>query len=235
MIAAPTYPVWPSRRMLVMLALFAGMVVWVQAGQHIDGLAWLQWLGGGQAGPLLLLVFLAGFIVLSFATVPQFLLIGASVITFGPWAGFALAWCATMVSAWLGYLAGPKVGAWLLPNRPNAVLHSIKTFLVKNGFWSALWVRFIPSGPFVLVNLAFGASKTRLLPFLAGTGIGIIPKAVLIALTGQGLVQAVHGQNSAVLLLLAIIGLILAGLGIFRQRMLPGLIKQGEIAPASLE
>jgi len=43
-----------------------------------------------------------------------------------------------------------------------------------------LIVRLVPTAPFALINMAAGATRMSPIAFLAGTGVGVAPKIVVI-------------------------------------------------------
>ncbi len=136
-------------------------------------------------GPLALPVVIAAFAVLAFAGVPQVALIAATVVVFGPWLGGLYSWIGTMVSAsagfWLGRRASPLVELSARGSRSRRILD----LLGRNGFAASAAVRLAPFAPFVLINMAGGASPMSATAFFAGTGLGIIPKIVLTAAAGR--------------------------------------------------
>ncbi len=222
---------------ILVLGLVIGGVLFgaLQSGQIPSINNVIGWLESWRTSPLAVPMIMAGFVVLSFATVPQFVLISMCVVTFGPLAGLGIAWSATMLSAWLGFMAGPVFSRAVARRFSNSMLDRMMDFVARNGFLSALFIRFLPTGPFVLVNLTLGAAQGRVMPFLWGTGIGILPKTVLIAMTGAGLSQAANGRYQMMMVILAITALIWLVLAIFGKRMVLRLIKQSQIAPSSLE
>jgi len=135
------------------------------------------------------------FTLLAFLGAPQFVLIAATVAVFGTSEGVIMSWLATMISALVGYVLGRIGGAKtvqkLLSGRGEGALR----FIGKNGFLTSLIVRQVPTGPFILVNLALGASNVRASWFIAGTGIGILPKILLVAFGAHGIGQVLKGEN----------------------------------------
>ncbi len=61
-------------------------------------------------GPWALPAAVGGFAVMAFLGVPQFVLIAAAVVAFGPWTGFAYSWIGTLVSALVGFALGRQLG-----------------------------------------------------------------------------------------------------------------------------
>ncbi len=149
--------------------------------------------------PMVFVVYLVG----AFINIPQWMMHGASVVTFGPVQGSILAWCATMVSAsvdfWIGHWLGPKRVEKLSGGLTTKLLRAIR----KNGFWASLAVRILPTGPFVFVNMAAGVTRMRFSAFLLGTGIGTVPKIALMASLGSGAKVAL-GHRDPVYIVLAV-------------------------------
>ncbi|MGB3624342.1 MAG: VTT domain-containing protein [Henriciella sp.] len=126
--------------------------------------------------------------------IPQFGLIGASVVAFGPVNGALYAWLATMVSGaltfWLGRFSGEVAVARLSGRRTQ----KFTDFVSRNAFAASVIVRNVPTGPFLIVNMAFGAVRANFLAFLAGMALGIIPKILLVTFAGQSLMAAIKGS-----------------------------------------
>ena len=174
--------------------------------------------GGGNAWLALPLTVLA-FIALALVGMPQWVLIGAAVVVFGPVLGAGVSWVATLVSALTNFALGKAVGGEKLRARMGPRVGRWVDRLGERGVLAALLVRLVPTGPFVLINMAAGASPMRARDFAVGTAIGIVPKIVAIALFGRGLVELLAGDNFllAVAFLLLAVGLGLA-LWLWRRR-----------------
>ena len=155
--------------------------------------------------PLLVSVFCVG----AFIGIPQFILFGFAMIGFGPWWGMAYAWLATLCSGALTFWTGRFGGEGLFNRFAGARAHRLSGFLEGNAFKASALVRMIPTGPFILVNMAFGISKAPFVPFLTGLAVGAIPKLGLVALVAQGAVAAEN--QSAWGVGLASIGVVLIG------------------------
>lgn len=154
------------------------------------------------------------FSVLAFLGAPQVVLIAAVVLVFGPWLGAAMAWISTLVSALVGFGLGRFGGAELLQRwSSKGPLAGLVQVIRRGGAASAFLVRLIPTGPFIMVNAVLGASGIRLRDFVLGTSVGIVPKIVLVAGVGHGLVAWVSGQRA-----LAVWLLVGAGAAVFIAR-----------------
>jgi uncharacterized membrane protein YdjX (TVP38/TMEM64 family) len=148
------------------------------------------------------------FTLLAFVGAPQIALIAATVAVFGPAEGIILSWIATMISAGVGFLLGRHGGAGMLDRLGAGFVQRIAGVVAANGFLAALIIRLIPSGPFIMVNMALGVSQMRASWFFGGTGVGIVPKIVLVAFAGHGLTELFTRENQSALLFLAAAGMV---------------------------
>jgi len=160
-----------------------------------------HWLAAAR-GPWSLPLAVGVFAVLAFLGVPQFVLIAAAVVAFGPWRGLAYSWAGTMASSLVGFWLGRAFGARLLKALPSQGLERFLATVAKNGLMASLVVRLAPFAPFIVVNMAAGMTTIRLLDFTIGTAIGIVPKIALTAFAGNSVVQAMNGGGAAPVLLL---------------------------------
>ncbi len=183
-----------KRRLVILVARVAGLVVMIAAlallatqylGQlpvTADGYPDFEYLlGQVRDSAWAPAVVVTLYILLNFAGIPQVLLMGATVIVFGPWYGFAYAWGATMASSSVGYILGKMFGGELLRRYGSDRVNRLSRWLAKRGILSSALVRFVPAGPAIMVNMICGASHIRYWQFALGTGMGIVPKILLVA------------------------------------------------------
>jgi uncharacterized membrane protein YdjX (TVP38/TMEM64 family) len=205
------------RTVAVSFVLFGGVGVVFLFGAQLLGLngevTVEQWLSAAH-GPWALPVAVGAFAALAFIGVPQFVLIAAAVVAFGPWTGFAYSWIGTLVSSLVGFWLGRTFGGRLLQDLAGDGVAKFMKLIGKNGFLASLIVRLVPSAPFIVVNMAAGVTPMKLRDFAAGTAIGIIPKIALTAFAGNSIVQALKGggQRHIVMLVVAVVVWIVAGL-----------------------
>ncbi len=122
------------------------------------------------------------FCLLALTAFPQILLITATVIAFGPVNGAIYSWVATMASGTLTFGLGHFLGGrWVRRLGGERVQRTIN-FIGHHGIVASGLVRVVPSAPFIVVNAAAGAAHIPLWKFWAGTGIGIMPKILVVAL-----------------------------------------------------
>jgi uncharacterized membrane protein YdjX (TVP38/TMEM64 family) len=188
------------RALAVSFVLFGGVGLVFLFGAQVLGFGGQatveHWLGAAS-GPWALPVAVAGFAVLAFLGVPQFMLIAAAVVAFGAWAGFAYSWIGTMVSSMVGFYLGRLAGARTLKTFSGEGVRRFMDLVGRNGFFASLIVRLVPSAPFIVVNMAAGVTPMRVVDFAAGTGIGIVPKIALTCFAGDSLARVLKGQGGA--------------------------------------
>ncbi len=133
------------------------------------------------------------FSLSAYIAAPQFVLIGACVVAFGPLYGFLYAWAGTIVSGALTFYTGRWAGAGMLRRYGGDTANRLSRFIGQNDFLASLIVRNVPTAPFIVVNMAFGASHAIFWRYLAGLIIGVIPKTAIVALLGQSVLSAMGG------------------------------------------
>ena len=208
-----------SRRWRTALAaalLLGGTLGLLALGKHAFDLgaeekleAWLQ----GYAGsPWAFLATIVLFVVAALVGAPQFILIAACVVAFGPSLGFFYSWAATVVSAGATYWMGRGPTARLLDRVGGRTLDRLKRFVGRNAFYASFMIRNVPSAPFIVVNMAFGATRANFWTFLAGCALGVLPKTALVAFFGGAVVSAVSGDGVWTSLILAAVAVVWLGL-----------------------
>lgn len=206
-----------------MIALFA--VGKSQLGLEAEGRL-EDWLAGFRQGPWGLVAAIVVFTVSAFFGAPQFILIAACVVAFGPWFGFLYSWIATVVSAGVTYWLGRGPTARLLERHGGKTVGRLTRFVGKNAFYASFMIRNVPSAPFIVVNMAFGAARASFPGFLAGCALGVLPKTALVAFFGGSFMTAVSGDGiwtSAILAGVALAWLVL-------MLVVRELVKRREIA-----
>ncbi|QSF53320.1 TVP38/TMEM64 family protein [Brevundimonas fontaquae] len=206
-----------------MIALFA--VGKSQLGLEAEGRL-EDWLAGFRQGPWGVVAAIVVFTVSAFFGAPQFILIAACVVAFGPWFGFLYSWIATVVSAGVTYWLGRGPTARLLARHGGKTVGRLTRFVGKNAFYASFMIRNVPSAPFIVVNMAFGAARASFSGFLAGCALGVLPKTALVAFFGGSFMTAVSGDGIWTSAILA--GVALAWLAL--MLVVRELVKRREIA-----
>ena len=212
------------RALLVSLLLLAGIVALFAFGKAHFTLGAEEkleaWLAGYRVGPWGLVAAIVVFTLSAFLGVPQFILIAACVVAFGPWFGFLYSWIATVVSAAVTYWLGRGPTARALERFGGGAAERLQRFVGRNAFSASFIIRNVPSAPFIVVNMAAGVTPMRMRDFAFGTAIGIVPKIVLTAFAGNSIVQVLKGEGGAHLLWLALIVVAWIAIGWFARNWL---------------
>ena len=212
------------RTLAVSFLLFGGVgVVFLFGAQMLgfNGEATVErWLGLASHGPWALPVAVGAFAVLAFLGVPQFVLIAAAVVAFGPWTGFLYSWIGTLVSSVVGFWLGRQFGAGVLRDFAGEGVNRFMRLIGRNGLTASLIVRLVPSAPFIVVNMAAGVTPMKLKDFALGTAIGIVPKIALTAFAGNSIVQALKGGGKQHIVMIALAVVIWLGMGLISRAWL---------------
>ena len=204
------------RAVLATVVVMGAMVALFAVGKRqlgLDAEVRLEaWLGGFRHGPWGLPAAVIVFTVAAFFGAPQFILIAACVVAFGPWFGFLYSWIATVASAAVTYWMGRGPTARLLERHGGKTVGRLTRFVGKNAFYASFMIRNVPSAPFIVVNMAFGAARASFPGFLVGCALGVLPKTALVAFFGGSFMTAVSGDGIWTSVILA--GVALAWLGL---------------------
>lgn len=186
------------RAVVISLGLFALVAVMFLVGRSglVDSETINTWLSAtARHWYYALPATILAFTVLAYIGAPQFALIAACVLAFGPWSGSGYAWIATLASATVTFYTGRFAGADVVRRYGGRTVNRISEFVGRNGFWASMIIRNVPSAPFIVVNMAAGVSQMTFLAFIAGTAIGIIPKIALVAFAGRGVIELIGGGS----------------------------------------
>ena len=134
--------------------------------------------------PFAPLVVVAVYVVAGLIVTPVTLLIGATLLLFGPRPGALYGYLGMMASAVVVYAIGrfaarELIDDWLA-KRADSRLDAFNRRLERRGLLAVALTRLTPV-PFSLQNLAMGASRIGFVDFVVGTAIGIVPIIALMA------------------------------------------------------
>ena len=204
------------RAVLATALLLGATVALLMIGKSQLGLAAEEtleaWLQGYAGSPWAFAATVVLFIAAAFIGAPQFILIAACVVAFGPSLGFVYSWAATVASAGVTYWLGRGPTARMLDRYGGRTLGRLKGFVGKNAFYASFMIRNVPSAPFIVVNMAFGATRASFLAYLLGCALGVLPKTALVAFFGGAVVSAVSGDGVWTSLILAGVAVVWLGL-----------------------
>lgn len=185
---------------MILIALIVLIVGRLYYGEEVE--AFIDGtLGEARRTHLGLPITILVFTLTAYLGAPQFVLILACVVAFGPEQGFWFAWVATVISGAVTYFTGRLAGAETRKRLGGATGGRFTRFMGKNAFLASLIVRFVPTAPFVVVNTAFGAARVNFWPYIAGLTLGVLPKTAIFAFGYDSIMDALEGEWGAAALM----------------------------------
>ncbi len=155
-----------------------------------------KWFESFAQSPLAIPGTFVVYVLGAFVNVPQWTMHGGVGLAFGPFLGSVLAWAATLVSASFDFWLGMRLGAERIRKISKGRLTGkFMSYIKQHGFFASLVVRIVPTGPFLLVNMAAGVAGVKFKHFFYGTALGSIPKIIGFVLFGDGIKSAVTGKE----------------------------------------
>ena len=164
------------------------------------------------AAALVVGAFVAGGLV----AFPVIILIAATAAAFGPWYGFLYATLGVLASALATYAIGAQFGQGALRSVLGPRLDRIRAKIARQGVLAIAAIRVVPVAPFTFVNLAAGASAIKLVDYLAGTLLGMLPGLIVMSALGPRIVAVISDPSAAEITILAlgVLGWIAAMFGV---------------------
>lgn len=167
-----------------------------------------------------IVIVIAVFVLGSFIGVPQWALIAGMIVTFGWDKGGVGAWICTLMSASVNFWLARWIGVERVRSFGGDLVNRITSVIRNNGFVTSFAVRFVPTGPFILVNMVAGVSGMKYWHFIFGTALGIIPKIIIVGLITTGVVS--QDQSSWIRLGIIALAFVFIGLMLLaRKRIRP--------------
>ena len=119
------------------------------------------------------------------APIPAFFISAANGMVFGAW-GILVSWIGAMFGAVVAFGIGRTFTSFAMRRIANSgrLRDYIDRFSENYGATVVLVARLLPFVSFDLVSYAAGLSTLRVLPFLAATGVGMLPATVVYTLAG---------------------------------------------------
>jgi len=166
----------------VVLTVVVGAVIgarsfaWDELPAFIDGLA--AW----RSSPLAMLTTLGAFVVGGLIVFPINLLIAASIVVFGPVPGAAVALLGSVASAAVLHRIGRSFPEHVWTRFAGRHAENLRERIARHGIVAVAVVRLLPVAPYSVVSVAAGVADIGVVPYLAGTALGMAPGIVLYAL-----------------------------------------------------
>ena len=128
-------------------------------------------------GPLpgILLTFMKSFV----PPLPTLLIVGVNGAVYGLWAGFLYSWIGMILGCTVTFLIVREIGKSAFVERwaRKPRVQRSMVWIRRNAFGYVFLLSIFPVGPFVIINVAAGIARMRLLSFLLAVGCG---KAIMI-------------------------------------------------------
>jgi uncharacterized membrane protein YdjX (TVP38/TMEM64 family) len=191
--------VWRSVAVVVVVAAVVAVV-----GGSVDPTAWLTAdglravVGAEWYAPI---AYVAVIVAVMFLPAPKIILLGLAGVLFGPWQGFLYAWIGQilgMTALFLAARASLRPAAQRLMHEHLAAARNIDGHLETHGFATVALLRlFYFMGSPLTVMLS--ATKLRLLHFMAGTAVGVIPAIGLAVASADAATSGTTGIGAAII------------------------------------
>lgn len=194
------------------LVVLAAIWKWTPLREYANlDVVW-NWLDSFSDNPLAPVMVIVAYIVASFILFPRPLITLATVLSFGPWQGFAYAMVGILAASLFSFWLGTVVGRDWVRRVAGPRLNRLMNLLRDRGFIGVLALRLVPVAPFVVVNMVAGAARLRVRDFSLGTIAGMLPGTLTIAFFGGSLKSILHQPKMELVAILLVLGVLAIGL-----------------------
>jgi len=183
-------------RILLALALAAGITAAVIYRDHLDAAALTAWVdSAGAAGPL---VFMGVYAIATVLFLPGSILTLAGGALFGPvWGTFYNLTGATF-GAVLAFLIARYLAAGWVQARAGGLLGRLVQGVEAEGWRFVAFTRLVPFFPFNLLNFALGLTRIPFLHYLIATYVCMLPGALAYTWLGYAGREAAGGGEGLI-------------------------------------
>ncbi len=141
----------------------------------------MELMARAEESPWAIIAVISVYSLLALTGFAQIVLIAVTIMAFGPATGALYAWIATMASATLTFGLGHFLGGGWVRRFGGEWVRKTIHFIGRHGILASGLIRVVPSAPFIVVNAAAGVAHIPMWKYWLGTGIGIVPKIMLVA------------------------------------------------------
>ncbi len=163
-----------------------------------------DWLSHARQKPWAVLLVIGTFLAGGLVAFPVVILIAATAAAFGPWLGFLYATLGVLANALALYAIGARFGQSALRRLLGPRLDRVRARIGRQGVLAVAAVRVVPVAPFTFVNLALGASAIKLVDYVTGTLLGMLPGLIVMSALGHRIVAIISNPSIGGVLLLAL-------------------------------
>lgn len=185
--------IWRWVLLAVYLSILVGLAVLLR---RPDMRHWLDPQSLSEMGRQLLalplgpLAVIAGYVVAVLLGMPVLILITVGALIFTPWPGMLYALIGMVAGSTVTYGIGRFTGAQTMDRWTKGRLALLSSHLHRRGLLTVVLVRALPVAPFIMINMVAGALRVRLLDYVLGTFIGLMPGTIMISLFMERLTEA---------------------------------------------
>jgi uncharacterized membrane protein YdjX (TVP38/TMEM64 family)/rhodanese-related sulfurtransferase len=217
-------------RILLLLAVVAGIVLMVVYRDRLNAQALQQWVAGyGAAGSLVYMLIYALATVLFF---PGSVLTLAGGAMYGPvWGTFYNLTGATL-GATLAFLVARYLAADWVETKSSGHLGQLKRGVEKEGWRFVAFVRLVPWFPFNALNYALGLTRLKLSHYILASYLCMLPGALAYTYLGYAGREAVAGGEGLIQKVMLALALLAAVA--FLPRLIGRLREKPKLDPAEL-
>lgn len=166
-----------------------------------------QW--ADATGNWFIIVFWAGYVLITQFPVPRTIMTLSAGILFGPVQGILVALSATAVSAAISLTVVRSLfRGWIRPKLQHPSVEMINTRLRERGWVAILSLRMIAAVPFSILNYTAALTDVRVLPFTIATFVGSAPGTIATVFFGDTLTGEADPIIVVITIVLALVGVI---------------------------
>jgi uncharacterized membrane protein YdjX (TVP38/TMEM64 family) len=185
-----------SRARRIKWILFASVVVtvalaaawkWTPLHEYAEPKLVAHWLVEARSSPWLPLLIVALFVGGNAVMFPHTVLTVATILALGSWTGFAYATGGAMVAAVVAYALARRYGPDHIKDLKIKSMERIGAALKRGTIAQIFMLRLLPLAPFGVVNVMAGISHVRVVPYVIGTFLGLLPGNLLLTAFGRQL------------------------------------------------
>jgi phospholipase D1/2 len=192
---------WSRAVALALVAFAAVAILWAAASERLpDPQTVMAWFASIRYAWYALPVVAVAFVLLGALLVPVNFLIVATGLAFGAWLGPIYALVGSLASASAGFGLGRWIGRARVERLIGRPVPKLSRALNHHGTLAVFVIRKIPL-PFMLVNIAIGASTVRYRDFVFGTMLGMTASVIAVAGFGGTLMELLRSPSPALIAL----------------------------------
>jgi uncharacterized membrane protein YdjX (TVP38/TMEM64 family)/rhodanese-related sulfurtransferase len=183
-------------RILLALALAAGVILALNYREHLDAAALTAWVASaGAAGPL---VFMGVYAIATVLFLPGSVLTLAGGALFGPVLGTFYNLTGATLGATLAFLVARYLASNWITQRAGGRVKQLIEGVEAEGWRFVAFVRLVPLFPFNLLNYALGLTRIKLSHYIITSYICMLPGALAYTYLGYAGREALGGGGSLI-------------------------------------